>query len=155
MAVIESTSCAARGSYTLCRDGYIFSTGPLSTNEWTTTPARIPRAKSDSVTAARASFTAHHLAAEHRQRQRGELVDALGVAIVDGIDVHLVAARARPAHVRERQRLNRRGGPADVRALEVGGALRDGLVRADGHDRVRVELEETDHVAAGYRRFAA
>jgi len=91
--------------------------GALSTIECTTTPARIPIAKSESVTAARASFTANHLAAGHRQCQREELIDALRVTEIDGVDVHRVAADGRAADIREGERLDRAGRAAGVRAL--------------------------------------
>src|ERR1700694_1424828 len=97
------TSCAARGSSTLGSAGYGFSAGPLSTTACTTTPARIPTAKSESVANARGSFTAHDLPAGHGQRQRKELIDALGVPKVDGVDVYRVAADGRATDVRERE----------------------------------------------------
>src|SRR4029077_6593819 len=94
-AIAPITSCAARGSSTLGSVGYGFSPGPLSTKAWTTTPARIPTAKSESVANARASFTADDLPAGHGQRQRKELIDALRVPKVDRVDVHGVAADRR------------------------------------------------------------
>src|SRR6266704_6341889 len=110
--IAATTSCATRGSSTFGSAGYGLSAGPLSTNACTTTPARIPIANRESVTAARPSFTADHLAAGHGQRQRKELVNALRVSKVDGIDVDRVAADGRAADVGERERRDRRRGAA-------------------------------------------
>src|SRR5438093_10424399 len=103
----STTSCATCGSSTLGSAGSGFSAGPLSTKVCTTTPVRIPRAKSPSVAIARVSFTADHLAPSDREGEREELVDALRVAQADGVDVDRVRTRARAADVRERERRDR------------------------------------------------
>src|SRR5258705_10542199 len=127
-AIAATTSCAARGSSTLGRAGYGFSAGPLSARACTTTPARIPTTKSDSVVTALTSFTAHHLAAGYGQCQRKELIDPLGVAKVDSVDMHRVRAHGRAAHVRKRQRLDLRWGSTGDGALQLVGPSRDALV---------------------------
>src|SRR5437879_4092124 len=116
-----TTSCAARGSSTFGSAGYGFSAGPLSTSACTTTPARIPITKSDSVATARVSFTADNLAAGHGQCQREELIDALRVAKIDRVDMHRIAAYGRSTDVGERERLDGRRGAAGVSALQLGG----------------------------------
>src|SRR5438132_6339057 len=100
-----TTSCAARGSSTFGSAGYGFSAGPLSTSACTTTPARIPTTKSDSVAAARVSFTAPHLATVDGQRQGEKLVDTLCGAKTDGVDVHGIDTNTCAADVCERERL--------------------------------------------------
>src|ERR1700730_5229823 len=117
------TSCGARGSSTWGSAGCGFSAGPLSTTAWTTIPARIPTAKSESVATARASFTALHLAAVDGQRQWKELIDALRIPKADRVDVHGIHANGRAADVRERKRLDLRRRSAGIGGLKLGGAL--------------------------------
>src|SRR5438309_277108 len=148
-------SCAAGGSSTLGRAGNGFSAGPFSRNACRTTPPRIPTANRASVAIARASFTADDLAAGDRQREGKELVYALRVAEIDGVDVDGVAAHAPAADVRQREWLDRGGRAAGVRSLQLRRTLRDALVRSDTHDRVGVTLQIPQHVRVRDRRLTA